>query len=70
MDSASWISAYADIKQNKLLEDCIAESTDPLLSWLQHTFVGIKQRSNIKGLGAPDVSMNSPVEGELQAPSV
>lgn len=48
----------------------VYQSNYPLLSWLPHTFVGLKQRSNVDGLGAPDVPVDSPIEGKLQASSV
>lgn len=45
-------------------------STDPLLPWLRHMLICIEERSNVNGLRAPYVSMNSPIEGKLQTSSI
>lgn len=45
-------------------------STDPLLSRLADVSLCFEKRSDVKGLRAPDAPVNSPIEGELQAPSI
>lgn len=44
--------------------------TYPLLSRLGDVPVGFEERANVYGLAAPEVSMNSPVEGKLQGAPV
>lgn len=44
--------------------------TYPLLSRLGDVPVGFEKRANVDGLAAPEVSVNSPVEGKLQGAPV
>ena len=44
--------------------------TYPLLSRLCDVPVGFKERANVNGLAAPEVSMNGPVESKLQGAPV
>jgi hypothetical protein len=41
-----------------------------LLARLCDVFVGLKQPANVHGLAAPEVSVDGPVEGELQGAPV
>lgn len=44
--------------------------TYSLLAWLSHVSVGFKERSDILRLTAPDVTMNGPIQSELQTSPV
>lgn len=46
------------------------DMTYPLLSRLGDVPVGFEKRADVDGLAAPEVSMNSPVEGKLQGAPV
>lgn len=52
------------------LQSAFAAPTNPLLSWLRYLLVRVEKRSNVNGLRAPYVSVNSPIEGKLQASSI
>ena len=44
--------------------------TYSLLSRLRDMLVGIKKRSNVHGLAPPDVAMDCPIQGELEASAI
>ena len=44
--------------------------TYSLLTWLPHTSIGFKKRSDVQRLTAPDVTMNGPIQSELEASAV
>lgn len=44
--------------------------THPLLPRLGDVFVGLEQSANVKGLSAPEIAVDAPVEGELERPPV
>ena len=41
--------------------------TYSLLTWFSHIFVGFKKRSDVLRLTAPNITMNGPIESELEA---
>lgn len=41
-----------------------------LLPWLPHVLVCFEQRSDVERLSAPDVSVDGPIESELEATTV
>lgn len=45
-------------------------SAYPLLSWIVDVLVGLEQGPYVDGLAAPEVSVDSPVESQLQGPPV
>lgn len=52
---------------------CLGDSTEiplatySLLTRLSHISIGIKKRSDVLRLTAPDVTMDGPIESELEA---
>lgn len=41
-----------------------------LLTGISHVFVGLEQRSDVDSLAPPDLSLDSPVKGQLQRPPI
>ena len=46
------------------------QPTHSLLSRLRDMFVSIEERSNVHGLAPPDIAMDCPVQGELEASAI
>jgi hypothetical protein len=46
------------------------KSAYPLLSGLRDVLVGLEETADVQGLAAPDVAVDSPVEGKLQGLAV
>lgn len=44
--------------------------TYPLLSWLSDVLVCLEQAPNVQRLATPEVSVDAPVEGELEGPPI
>lgn len=44
--------------------------THPLLSRLGNVLLGLEELADVQGLAAPEVSVDAPVEGELEGPPV
>ena len=56
-----------------ITNSCLEENTKlrlvtySLLAWLSHTSIGFEKRSDVLRLAAPDITVNGPIESELEA---